>query len=170
MDFQAPGAIFYSPDPKEMIGGFLTERAEQAGEIHVLVGEDNDDDILILKEALSTFKFVRIVGTASDGEEAIELFRREGRVTADSGAVPRLILLDINMPKKNGFEVLREIRLDPDLKRVVVLMLTVSNREEDILLSYELGANAFVNKPVDFEKFKDHMGRVLSYWAKIIRP
>ena len=119
--------------------------------VEILLVEDNPGDVRLTKEALQEGKVYNQLYVASDGVEALAFMRREGRYA--EAPRPDLILLDLNLPKKDGREVLEEIKNDPDLRRIPVVILTTSQAESDILKSYNLHANCYITKPVDLEQF-----------------
>jgi len=131
--------------------------------LHILVVDDNEDDVILLQESLREHPTAHVLDVARDGEEALAYLRREGRF-ADSPR-PGLVLLDINMPRKNGFEVLTAIREDPRLRSIPVIMLTTSRRDSDIVNAYGSGACSFVSKPVDFERLRTMAGHFVAYWS-----
>ena len=135
--------------------------------MEILLVEDNEDDILLEQEALADAKLVNLMSVVRDGEEALAYLRRQGAY--QNARVPGLILLDINMPKKNGFEVLNEIKADPALMHIPVVMLTTSDNEADIIKSYARGACSFITKPMDFDKFRDVIRQFALYWALVSR-
>src|SRR5881628_1895859 len=121
------------------------------GSIQVLLVEDNPGDVRLTKEALKEGKMLNRMTVVENGVEALSFLRQQGKY-ADAGQ-PDLILLDLNLPKKDGRQVLAEIKADPGLKRIPVVVLTTSSAEEDILKTYDLHANCYVIKPVDLEQF-----------------
>jgi CheY-like chemotaxis protein len=137
------------------------------GPMEILLVEDNADDIVLIQEAFAEATLVNIVNTVRDGEEALAYLRREGRYKV----VPRpgLILLDINMPKKNGFEVLEAMKADPQLRSFPIIMLTMSEREEDIVRAYAGGACSFICKPVNLDQFSAVIEQFELYWGSISR-
>jgi len=135
--------------------------------MEILLVEDNEDDILLEEEAIADAKLVNLMYVVRDGEEAMAYLRREGKY--QNAQMPGLILLDINMPKKNGFEVLNEIKADTALMHIPVVMLTTSDSEADIVKSYAKGACSFITKPMDFDKFRDVIRQFALYWALIAR-
>ena len=135
--------------------------------IGVLLVEDNEDDIVLEQEALADAKLVNLMYVVRDGEEAMAYLRRQGKY--QNAQMPGLILLDINMPKKNGFEVLNEIKADPVLMHIPVVMLTTSDSEADIVKSYAKGACSYITKPMDFNKFGDVIKQFALYWALVAR-
>lgn len=132
----------------------------------ILLIEDNLGDIRLIKEAFKEGKLLNHMSVVEDGEAAMAFLRREGPY---AGAVrPDLILLDLNLPKKDGREVLAEIKTDEDLKRIPVVILTTSRAEEDILRTYNLHANCYVTKPVDLEQFLTVVRSIEDYWLAIV--
>ncbi len=134
--------------------------------IDILLVEDNIDDVEIAKKALSEAKLLNRLHVVRDGREACDfLFHRGAYADPASAPRPGVILLDINMPRMNGIDVLREIKADAELRRIPVIMLTVSRRDEDVLRSYDLGCNSFIQKPVEFDKFVEVVKELGLYWA-----
>jgi CheY-like chemotaxis protein len=135
--------------------------------IEILLVEDNAADVRLTREALKDAKVRNQLHVAADGVEAMAFLRREGR---HAGAPrPDLVLLDLNLPKKDGREVLDEIKQDAGLQNIPVVILTTSQAEEDVLRSYQLRANAFVTKPVDLEQFLEVVRSIESFWLEIVR-
>jgi two-component system, chemotaxis family, response regulator Rcp1 len=137
------------------------------GSIQVLLVEDNPGDVRLTKEALKEGKMLNRVTVVGDGEEALSFLRRQGKY-ADAGQ-PDLILLDLNLPKKDGRQVLAEIKADPGLKRIPVVVLTTSSAEEDILKTYDLHANCYVTKPVDLEQFMRVVKSIEDFWVTVVK-
>jgi CheY-like chemotaxis protein len=135
--------------------------------IDILLVEDDPGDVLITSEALDHSKVTNTLATVEDGEQALAYLRKEGKY-ADATR-PDLILLDLNLPRRDGREVLAEIKADPELRRIPVVVLTTSSAEEDILRSYDLHANAYVSKPVDFERFVDVVRQVDEFFFTVVR-
>lgn len=133
--------------------------------VEILLVEDNEDDIVLTQEAFTEAKLVNVINTVRDGEEALAYLRREGQYKV--ARLPGLILLDINMPKKNGFEVLEAMKVDPALRSLPVIMLTTSDREEDIVRSYADGACSYIRKPVDLDRFIDVVKQFELYWTLV---
>ena len=129
--------------------------------------EDNPGDVRLTREALKDAKVRNNLHVAMDGVEALAFLRKQGK----HAAVPRpdLILLDLNLPKKNGREVLEEIKNDDGLRHIPVVILTTSQAEQDILESYRLHANAFVTKPVDLEQFLKVVASIEQFWLEIVK-
>lgn len=135
--------------------------------IEILLVEDNEPDVLLTLEAFEDARVPNRLHVARDGVEALRFLRREGE---HAGAPrPDVILLDINMPRMNGLEVLREIKQDPQLMTIPVIMLTTSHAEEDILRSYQAYAASYVVKPVEFSKFYDAIQALGRYMLTIVR-
>ena len=134
-------------------------------EIHILLVDDNEGDILLTKEALDDARIINRISIAYDGLEAIK-FLKEPPGRED---MPDLILLDINLPRMSGTEVLEVIKNDPELKRIPVIMLTTSSAEKDILASYNNHANCYITKPVDLDRFMDVVRTIEDFWISIVK-
>ena len=135
--------------------------------LEILVVEDNDDDIVMIREALDGAHMINLLQVVRDGEEALAYLRREGKYR--DAPRPGLVLLDINMPKKNGFEVLTDMKADESLRAIPVVVLTTSTREEDVIRCYANGACTFISKPVDFEKLQQVANHFSLYWVLTAR-
>jgi chemotaxis family two-component system response regulator Rcp1 len=135
--------------------------------IDILLVEDNPGDADLAREALSTSKLRNALHVVGDGVEAMAFLRRTGKY-ADAPR-PELVLLDLNLPRKDGREVLAEIKADPDLKRIPVVILTISKDEEDVLKSYNLHANCFITKPIDLTQFLKVVQSIEDFWLTIVR-
>lgn len=135
--------------------------------IDILLVEDNPGDVGLVREALSEGRVRNELHVAPDGVEALKFLRREPPY-ADAPC-PDLILLDLNLPKKSGIEVLQELKADPDLNFIPVVVLTTSKEEEDIYKSYCLSANCFITKPVDFEQFLGVVKSLEDFWLTIVK-
>ncbi len=135
--------------------------------ITVLLVEDDPGDVLMTREAFEEYKMRNTLNVVSDGVEALAYLRREGEF-ADA-AMPDLILLDLNLPRRDGRQVLAEIKNDPELCRIPVVVLTTSQAEEDVLRSYQLHANAYVAKPVDFERFISVVKQIDDFFVSVVR-
>ena len=135
--------------------------------IEILMVEDNPGDVRLTVEALKEAKVRNNLHTVEDGVEALAFLRREGRYAE----VPRpdLVLLDLNLPKMNGREVLAEIKEDPDLRRIPVVILTISQAEQDIVKSYNLHANCYITKPVDLDQFLEVVKSIENFWLTIVK-
>ena len=135
--------------------------------VDILLVEDNEGDARLAKEAMHDSKIMNTMHHVSDGEEAMAFLRREGE---HAGAPrPDLILLDLNLPKKDGRQVLAEIKGDEDLMRIPVVILTVSSAEEDILKTYNLHANCYITKPIDLDQFMKVVRSVEDFWLTIVK-
>jgi len=137
------------------------------GSIQVLLVEDNPGDVRLTKEALKEGKLLNQLTVVGDGVEALSFLRKEGKY-ADA-LQPELILLDLNLPKKDGREVLAEIKADPNLRRIPVVVLTTSSAEEDILKIYDLHANCYITKPVDLEQFMGVVKSIEDFWVSVVK-
>jgi Response regulators consisting of a CheY-like receiver domain and a winged-helix DNA-binding domain len=135
--------------------------------IEILLVEDNPADVRLTTEALKEEKIYNNLHVATDGVEAIAFLRREGKYV--NAVRPDLILLDLNLPKKDGREVLKEIKSDDSLKIIPVVVLTVSRSEEDILRSYNLNANCYITKPVDLDQFMKVIRTIQEFWLTIVK-
>lgn len=135
--------------------------------VEILIVDDNIGDVVLTKEALKGAEFSSRVSVVRDGCEALEFLRREGKFGGASK--PDLILLDINMPRKNGCEVLEEVRRDADLRLIPVVILTSSEAEDDIRRAYELGANCFVTKPADLDEMVKIVQAINHFWITVAK-
>jgi CheY-like chemotaxis protein len=135
--------------------------------VDVLLVEDDPGDVLMTREAFEHFRIPNNLHVVGDGEQALQFVRRTGEFSD----VPRpgLILLDLNLPRRNGLEVLAELRSDEDLLRIPVVVLTTSQADEDILRSYALHANAYISKPVDFERFIDVIRQIDDFFLTLVK-
>jgi chemotaxis family two-component system response regulator Rcp1 len=136
-------------------------------QIHILLVDDNEGDILLTREALEEARIINQISIAYDGIEAINFLKK--RPPFGGTSMPDLILLDINLPKMGGTEVLSIIKNDPDLKRIPVIMLTTSSAEKDILASYDNYANCYITKPVDLDRFMDVVRTIEDFWISIVK-
>jgi chemotaxis family two-component system response regulator Rcp1 len=134
--------------------------------IELLLVEDNPGDVRLTQEALREGKVRNHLNVVVDGVEALAFLRREGQYA--NAPQPDLILLDLNLPKKSGREVLAEIKEDPALKRIPVVILTVSKAEEDVLKSYNLHANCYITKPVDLDQFLEVVKSIEDFWLTVV--
>jgi CheY-like chemotaxis protein len=135
--------------------------------VSVLLVEDDPGDVMLVREAFSEHKVGNVLSVVSDGVEAIKFVRGEGKYATLER--PDLILLDLNLPRKSGTEVLAEIKSDPKLSTIPVVVLTTSQAEEDVLRSYEMHANAYVTKPVDFERFGEIVRQIDDFFVGIVK-
>jgi CheY-like chemotaxis protein len=139
---------------------------ERVRPIEILLVEDNPGDVRLTMEALKTAKVQNNLMVAEDGVVALEMLRKEGEHA--HRPTPDLILLDLNLPRKNGREVLAEVKADDSLKRIPVVVLTISRAEEDIVKSYGLNANCYINKPVDLAQFLRVVKSIEDFWLTIV--
>jgi CheY-like chemotaxis protein len=135
--------------------------------IDVLLVEDDDGDALIIQEAFEYYKIRNRLHIVTDGDEALRFLRKEP--PHERAPRPGLILLDVNLPRRDGLQVLAELKADPDLLVLPVVMLTSSRAEEDILRSYALHANAYISKPVDFEHFIEAIRQIDDFFLTLVR-
>jgi CheY-like chemotaxis protein len=137
--------------------------------ITILLVDDDDEDLQMAQEALRESRLGNDLRIAHDGEELMDYLLRRGRYAdAADSPMPGLILLDLNMPKKDGREALAEIKAHPDLRKIPVIVLTTSKAEEDIFRTYDLGVNSFITKPVTFSGLVEAMRVVSQYWFEIV--
>ena len=135
--------------------------------VEILLVEDNPGDVRLTEEAFKDGKIRNNLSVVGDGIEALAFLRREGRYR--NSPHPDLILLDLNMPRKDGRDVLEEIKQDPALKRVPVVILTTSTAEQDILKTYDLHANCYISKPVDLEQFMTIVKSIEDFWLTVVK-
>jgi CheY-like chemotaxis protein len=136
-------------------------------EIEILLVEDSPGDIRLTIEALKDGKIHNRLSVVNDGVEALAFLRRQGQHA--KAPRPDLILLDLNLPKKDGREVLTEIKQEEDLKRIPVVVLSISTAEKDILKTYDLHANCYINKPVDFDQFINVVKSIEDFWFTVVK-
>lgn len=134
--------------------------------LSVLLVEDDPGDVVLIQEAFEHNRVQNDLQVVSDGVEALEVLRGTG---GDAAARPDLILLDLNLPRMDGRELLQTIKADPELRRIPVIVLSTSEAEEDILRSYDLHANAYVTKPVDFARFVEVVQRIDEFFVSIVK-
>ena len=148
----------------------MSETAPNPAWISILMADDDEDDQLLAREALAENRLANPIHFVPDGEQLIAYLRNEPPYD-DREAHPRpgLILLDLNMPRMDGREALREIKADPDLRSIPIVVLTTSKAEEDILRTYDLGANSYITKPVSFDGLIEVMGSLGGYWLGIVQ-
>ena len=132
-----------------------------------LLVEDNPGDVRLTQEALKNHKVQNNLHVVTDGEEAMNFLRRQGK--HKNAPRPDIVLLDLNLPRKDGREVLAEIKSDPDLKAIPVVIITSSEAEQDIIKSYNLNANCYVTKPVDLDQFIKVVQSVKDFWLTIVK-
>jgi CheY-like chemotaxis protein len=137
--------------------------------IVILLADDDEEDRMLAADALAESRVVNDLRFVEDGDELLDYLYQRGRYSDHAlSPPPGLILLDLNMPRKDGREALREIKNDPDLRRIPIVVLTTSKAEEDIYRTYDLGANSFITKPVSFEGLVSVMRDIGRYWIEIV--
>jgi CheY-like chemotaxis protein len=137
--------------------------------ITILLADDDPDDRQLTRDAFAENRLVNMLHTVEDGEELMEYLRRQGRYADQKNVpLPGLILLDLNMPRKDGREALKEIKADPELRRIPIVVLTTSKAEEDILRTYDLGVNSYVTKPVTFKSLVELIRVLGRYWFEVV--
>ena len=137
--------------------------------ITILMADDDPDDRQLTREAFEENHLANDLRFVEDGEELLDYLNRRGKYAAEGAApVPGLILLDLNMPRKDGREALREIKADPRLKNIRVVILTTSKAEEDVIRSYDLSAASYITKPVTFERLVEVVQALGKYWLEIV--
>ena len=142
------------------------DRRKPNGAIKILVADDDADDRFLIKEAFEESSLANTLDFVEDGVELMDYLKSS---YAGDKELPGLILLDLNMPKKDGREALKEIKSDPTLKRIPVVVLTTSKAEEDIFRTYDLGVNSFITKPVTFDGLVEVIQSLSNYWLQIVR-
>jgi chemotaxis family two-component system response regulator Rcp1 len=136
-------------------------------DLNILLVEDNPGDVRLTEEAFREARIANRVWVARDGEEAIDFLRQRG--SHSDSPRPDLVLLDLNLPKKDGRDVLEEVKSDPQLHRIPVIVLTTSSADRDVLLSYDLHANCYIKKPIEYEEFIAAIRGIENFWLKIVR-
>lgn len=144
-----------------------TTANQTAKQIEILLVEDNEGDVGLVEEVFQEAKIMNNLNVAEDGEEAMLFLCKEGKFS--NVPSPDIILLDLNLPGKDGREVLKEIKEDDELRRIPVVILTTSKAEEDILKSYNLHANSYITKPVDFDQFIKVIKSIENFWLDIVK-
>lgn len=136
-------------------------------DIHILLVEDNEGDVLLTQEALEESKIINKISVSRNGKEALDfIFKKEKYSNVDT---PDLILLDVNLPLKNGHEVLHELKNDESTKHIPIIMLTTSSSERDIMLSYKNHANCYITKPIEVNDFLNAIKSIESFWLNIVK-
>ena len=133
----------------------------------ILLVEDSPADIALTREVLEESRVLAHLDVVEDGQAALDFLERAK--TDDRTRLPDLILLDLNLPKRNGFEVLKDIKSDPELRRIPVVVLTTSDEERDVFESYDLQANSFITKPMDFQQFHSVIRAIEDFWFSVVR-
>ena len=153
----------------------MTDKTEQTGRtdggeanpVEILLAEDNPNDVEMTRRAFKKGKFLNNLHVVNDGVEALQYLRQDGEY--EDVPRPDIILLDLEMPRKDGKEVLEELEVDPDLSRIPVVVLTSSEAERDIVESYEHNANAYLTKPVGYKAFQDIVRQIESFWFEVVK-
>jgi two-component system, chemotaxis family, response regulator Rcp1 len=145
----------------------MTSTDSTFNHVRILVVDDDPVDVRLMQEALRESKVIASMESVYDGIEAMAYLRREGQYS--QARRPDLILLDLNMPRKDGREVLAEIKADPELRRIPVVILTTSSADRDVIQTYDLGANAYVVKPVDLDQLVTIVKQIEDFWFSIVR-
>ena len=136
--------------------------------IVILMADDDADDRMLTRDALAESRVLNELRFVEDGEELMDYLKRRGKFADADVPRPGLILLDLNMPKKDGREALKEIKSDPDLRRIPIVVMTTSKAEEDIFRSYDFGASSFITKPVTFDRLVELMKALGDYWVEFV--
>ena len=142
------------------------KQASGTKQVEILLVEDNPADVRLVREALKESKILNNLSVVEDGVEAMDFLRKKGKYA--SSVRPDLILLDLNLPRKNGREVLAEVKSDEKLKRIPVVIMTVSDDEKDILLTYNSHANCYIKKPLNFDQFNKMVHTIENFWFTIV--
>ncbi len=135
----------------------------------ILIADDDSDDRLFMERALRQSGYTQIIQFVEDGEELMEYLNREGRYSEENAPWPDLLILDLNMPRKNGFQALGEIKDNARLRRLPVVVMTTSSADEDILKTYNLGVNSFVTKPFNFNRLVEMVTALKTYWMDTVK-
>ncbi|GAB2544569.1 response regulator [Spirosoma aerophilum] len=135
----------------------------------ILIADDDSDDRLFMERALRQSGYTQTIQFVEDGEELMEYLRQTGRYADQNVPWPDLLILDLNMPRKNGFQALSEIKDDSKLRRLPVVVMTTSSADEDILKTYTLGVNSFVTKPFNFNRLVEMVGALKTYWMDTVK-
>jgi CheY-like chemotaxis protein len=143
-------------------------RDENGQLVHILLVEDSPTDVMLTREAMEQYKVLNPLDIVEDGVEAMDYLKRRGKYAAQEISRPGLIILDLNLPRMSGREVLYELKQDPELRNIPVVVLTTSKSEEDVIKSYCLHANCYITKPVDFSKFIDVVRSINEFWFGVV--
>lgn len=147
----------------------MTHSKAHTRSIHILIAEDDEEDRMLTKEAMAESKIKNTIDFVEDGEQLMDFLLNKGQYADKSKyPTPGIILLDLNMPKKDGREALKEIKMHAELRKIPVVILTTSKAEEDIIRTYDLGVNSFITKPVSFEGMINVMKAIGNYWFEIV--
>ncbi|WP_338877167.1 response regulator [Spirosoma sp. SC4-14] len=135
----------------------------------VLIADDDADDRMFLEQAMRQNGYTQAINFVEDGEQLMEYLRQQGRYNEQNAPWPNLLILDLNMPRKNGFQALSEIKDDPELRRLPVVVMTTSSTDEDVIKTYNLGVNSFVTKPFNFNRLVEMIGALKTYWMDTVK-
>lgn len=135
----------------------------------ILIADDDTDDRLFIDKAFRQSGYTQNIQFVEDGEELMEYLRQNGRYNEKTAPWPNLLILDLNMPRKNGFQALSEIKDDPKLRRLPVVVMTTSSADEDVLKTYNLGVNSFVTKPFNFNRLVEMVDALKTYWLDTVK-
>lgn len=135
----------------------------------ILIADDDSDDRMLLEQAMRQNGYQQDIRFVEDGEELMEYLRRQGRYNEQNAPWPNMLILDLNMPRKNGFQALAEIKDDPKLRRLPVVVMTTSSAYEDIARTYNSGVNSFVTKPFNFNQLVEMVGTLKTYWMDTVK-
>jgi CheY-like chemotaxis protein len=141
---------------------------DSQGSITILMADDDADDRMLAADAIRESRLGNTFRCVEDGQELMDYLMRRGKYAIIDAPRPGLILLDLNMPRKDGRQALDEIKRDPDLRRIPVVVLTTSSTEEDVLRAYDLGANSYITKPVTFDRLVEIVRTLGAYWFEIV--
>lgn len=139
-----------------------------ASRVRILMADDDPDDCMLTRDAFAEAHLINDISFVSNGQELLDYLRHKGKYAASRPGRPNLILLDLNMPKMDGREALQELKADPTLRSIPVVILTTSKGEEEILRAYDLGASSFITKPVLFESMIEIVKSIGEYWFEIV--
>jgi CheY-like chemotaxis protein len=142
---------------------------ESLESITILMADDDADDRMLTRDALVESRLGNDLRFVEDGQELMDYLKHRGRYAKEEAPRPGLILLDLNMPRKDGRQALQEIKADPDLRSIPVVVLTTSKAEEDVLRTYDLGANSFITKPVTFQGLVEIIRALGNYWFRVVQ-
>lgn len=143
-------------------------RDENGKLVHILLVEDSPTDVMLTREAMEQYKVLNPLDIVEDGVDAMDYLRGSGKYAGREPVRPGLIILDLNLPRMSGREVLYELKQDPELRNIPVVVLTTSKSEEDVVKSYCLHANCYITKPVDFAKFIDVVRSINEFWFGVV--
>lgn len=135
----------------------------------ILIADDDADDRMFLEQAMRQNGYDQGIQFVEDGEDLMEYLRRQGRYNDVNAPWPNMLILDLNMPRKNGFQALSEIKDDPKLRRLPVIVMTTSSADEDVIKTYNLGVNSFVTKPFNFNRLVEMVGTLKTYWMDTVK-